>query len=123
MASKKSEEIIDELVQLSVDIIKFCKKTDLPKSVASQITRSVTSMGANFAEAQDASSRKDFVNKIYISKKESIETKYWLAIIKKLTDSTEIDGLMQRIQRFLMMFQKIISTSKERKSKQQSAAT
>lgn len=112
MANKKSEEILEELVQLSVDVIEFCKKSNLPQSVVSQITRSATSMGANFAEAQDASSKKDFINKIYIAKKESIETRYWLAIIKKLTSSIEGEELTQRTQRFLMMFQKIINTTR-----------
>lgn len=117
MATQKSTEILEELVQYSVDIIQFCKSSDLPRSVIDQLTRSATSMGANFAEAQDASSKKDFVNKIYIAKKEAFETKYWLMIVKKLTKEPVVDEFMQKTQRFLMMFQKIINTSKEASSK------
>lgn len=114
MANSTSNAILDEMIELSVDIIKLCKELSLPPSVTSQITRSVTSIGANFTEAQDASSKKDFVNKIYIAKKEAAETKYWLAIITKLTwESKEATRLTERTQKFVMMLQKIINTSKE----------
>lgn len=83
MANETSSKIIDDMAQLSVDIILFCKQVELPKAVVDQITRSSTSIGANFAEAQDASSKKDFLNKIYIAKKEAFETKYWLLVIFK----------------------------------------
>ena len=112
MATEKSKIIIDELVNTSVDIIQLCKKIELPKSVVDQISRSVTSIGANFTEAQDASSKKDFINKIYIAKKEAAETRYWLAIIEKLSANQEVTELSQRVQRFVMMLQKIINTSK-----------
>jgi len=85
MASNKSKAILEEMVQLSVDVINLCQKLPIPASVANQVIRSTTSIGANFSEAQDASSKKDFVNKIYIAKKEAAETRYWLAIITKLT--------------------------------------
>lgn len=114
MASQKSTEILEEMVELSVAVIKLCQKSSLPHSVVSQVTRSVTSIGANFSEAQDASSKKDFLNKIYIAKKEASETKYWLSIVSKLVDNTdEVETLSQRVQRFIMMLQKIINTSKE----------
>ncbi len=114
MTSKRSVEVLDEMVQLSADIIIFCKKLSLLPSVVDQVTRSVTSIGANFSEAQDASSRKDFVNKIYIAKKEASETKYWLSVIAKLTgDKQSLEALTNTTQRFVMMLQKIINTTKE----------
>lgn len=113
MATEKSVQIIEEMVQLSVDTIQLCQKLSLPRSAGDQITRSVMSIGANFSEAQDASPKKDFVNKIYITKKKASETKYWLAIIEKLSPSTQIKELSQRVQKFVMMPQKIINTSKE----------
>jgi len=118
MASPKSTEILEQMIQLSADVITFCQKQNLPRSVVDQVTRSVTSIGANFSEAQDASSRKDFINKIYIAKKEAAETKYWLAVITKLTGkSVTINVLSEQVQRYVMMLQKIINTSKEGKRK------
>jgi four helix bundle protein len=112
MATEKSNQILEEMVQLSVDTIKLCQTLTLPRSVVDQITRSITSIGANFTEAQDASSKKDFINKIYIAKKEASETGYWLSVIEKLTSSNDVAHLKQRVQQFVMMLQKIINTSK-----------
>ncbi len=49
--------------------------------LSKQILRSGTSIGANIAEAQYASSRKDFLNKLYIALKETAETLYWLELL------------------------------------------
>jgi len=78
-------------------IIKFLKK--IPKNVItlpiiSQITRAGTSVGANYYEANGASSRKDFRNKIYICKKEIQETKHWLRITVKA------EPIIKRMQGF-----------------------
>jgi four helix bundle protein len=61
------------------DIIKFCKTVELntiSRPVINQIVRSATSIGANYCEANNSSSRKDFKNKIFICKKETQETKH-----------------------------------------------
>lgn len=49
--------------------------------LAKQILRSGTSIGANIAEAIYGSSRKDFVAKLQISRKEAAETLYWLELL------------------------------------------
>ncbi len=46
-----------------------------------QFVRSATSIGANYCEADDAVSRKEFHCKIAICKKESRETKYWIQML------------------------------------------
>ncbi|MEO8400134.1 MAG: four helix bundle protein [Ignavibacteriaceae bacterium] len=51
------------------------------ETIFKQKLRSGTSIGANIAEAQYASSKKDFLNKFYISLKETSETKYWLKLL------------------------------------------
>jgi four helix bundle protein len=48
------------------------------ESVVKQINKSATSVGANYSEAQSASSKKDFHNKVRIALKEARETEYWL---------------------------------------------
>ena len=49
--------------------------------LSKQLLRSGTSIGANIAESQYASSRKDFLNKLYIALKECAETLYWLELL------------------------------------------
>ncbi|MCG2695271.1 four helix bundle protein [Candidatus Parcubacteria bacterium] len=66
------------------NIIKFVKileRNDINKPLINQIVRSATSVGANYMEANQASSKKDFKNKISICRKESNETKHWLRMI------------------------------------------
>ena len=65
-------------------IIAYARKLPVDAVVApliSQIVRSGTSVGANYCEADDAGSRKDFRHKIGICRKESRETKHWLRMI------------------------------------------
>ena len=98
-------------------IIDLCKKA--PKDIIiipiiNQLIRAGTSIGANYREANGASSRKDFKNKIFICKKESKETKYWLRIlarsVKELTN--ECRELWIEAQEFTMMFSKIAVNTK-----------
>ena len=49
--------------------------------LSKQVLRSGTSIGANIAEAQYGSSRKDFLAKLYIALKECAETLYWLELL------------------------------------------
>ena len=58
--------------------------------LSKQILRSGTSIGANIAESECASSKKDFAAKLYIAFKECAETRYWLELLYEtdyLTDS------------------------------------
>jgi len=65
-------------------VIKFSRKipvTIVTRPLISQLIRSATSIGANYCEADDAESRKDFKHKIGITKKEARETKHWLRML------------------------------------------
>jgi four helix bundle protein len=65
-------------------IIKFCKLieyNDINRPLVRQLIRSATSVGANYMEANQGCSKKDFKNKIRICQKEANETKHWLRMI------------------------------------------
>jgi four helix bundle protein len=51
--------------------------------LSKQLLRCGTSIGANIAEANGAISEADFSSKISIAYKESLETKYWLSLLKE----------------------------------------
>ena len=55
----------------------------------SQLVRAGTSVGANYCEADDAVSKKDFRHMISICKKEARESKYWLRMIAAAEDNTK----------------------------------
>ncbi len=65
-------------------IIAFAKgvpRNVVTRPLISQLVRSGTSVGANYCEADDAVSKKDFRHKIGICRKEARETKHWLRMI------------------------------------------
>ena len=64
-----------------IDFSRSIKRDPITTSIVNQLIRSGTSIGANYCEASEASSGRDFINKIGIAKKESKETKYWLKLL------------------------------------------
>ena len=95
--------------------IKFCRdiKPDvITIPLISQLIRSATSIGANYMEANAASSKKDFRNKISICKKEAQETRHWLRMIAEASPShtEEARKLWKECQELVMIFQKISSS-------------
>ncbi|MDZ4209715.1 MAG: four helix bundle protein [Candidatus Curtissbacteria bacterium] len=86
-------------------ILKLVKNIDsLPKDTSSQIfakqiLRSSTSIGANYIEAQAASSKKDFANFFHYALKSANETKFWLAILKDTgkMNKTEAEALIKEL--------------------------
>jgi len=97
------------------DIIRFARKIpgnaiNLP--LISQLIKAGTSIGANYHEANGASSKRDFKNKIYICKKEAKETKYWLELIIAANPKLKEDGsvLIQESHELILIFSKIILT-------------
>ncbi len=110
--SNTKYDLEERTAKFAENIIELCKKA--PKTVVtlpilSQLTRSGTSIGANYYEANGASSRKDFKNKIFICKKESKETQYWLRLLAKAVDELkeECRKLWQEAHEFTLIFSKI----------------
>jgi len=100
-------------------IIEFCKKLKkdiITRPVIVQLIRSGTSIGANYMEANAASSKRDFRNKIFICKKEAQETKHWLRMIAKCVPERkeEVKELWKECQELTLIFQKITSSLKKK---------
>lgn len=111
----------ERTAQFGISVIKFCKSLDqniISKSLISQLVRSGTSIGANYMEANAASSKKDFQNKIFICKKEAQETKHWLRMMSNCFpehNKDEIKRLWQEAQELTMIFQKITGSLRDKK--------
>jgi len=97
-----------------IDLCKKCPKNIITIPIINQLIRSGTSIGANYCEANGASSKKDFKSKIFICKKESKETKYWLRLLVKAEESIkeECRELWQEAQEFTMIFSKAAANTK-----------
>ena len=115
--STKTYDLEERTAKFGEDIIKFCKtlKPDtVSKPIIGQLIRSATSIGANYMEANGASTKKDFKNKIHICKKEAQETKHWLRMISNHSPDKKplINILWQECQELTLIFQKIVSSSR-----------
>ena len=65
-------------------VIRFAKTlpiTPISRSLVDQLVRAATSIGANYCEANEAESKKDFRHKISLCRKEARETRHWLRMI------------------------------------------
>ena len=77
-------DLQERTVRFGEAIIAFARKIPLNSlngPLISQLVRAGTSIGANYCEAEDAESKKDFRHKVGICRKESREAKYWLRMI------------------------------------------
>ena len=80
-----------------------------------QLIKSATSVGANYEEAQGASSKLDFTNKVNISLKEIRESNYWLRMIKELNkESDDLNNLISESEELKRILGKIVSTSRKK---------
>ncbi len=115
----RSKIFEDRLTSFSISIILTIKnlpKTTENRIITSQLVRSSTSIGANYAEAINAISKMDFRNKIFISKKEASETRYWLRILEATNPELDASNELGEINELLLILQKIVSTLKHTKS-------
>ncbi len=115
MTNEESKHIFDleeRTAKFGENILVLCSKIKISvitEPLIKQIIRSATSIGANYMEANGASSKKDFRNKIYICKKESQETKHWLRMLLAVVPEQEADlkFLWQEAHELSCIFNKI----------------
>jgi len=117
----KNYDLEERTAKFGEEVIKFCRSMNqdvISKPIISQLVRSATSVGANYMEANAASSRKDFRNKISICKKEAQETRHWLRMIAEAASNCKEEArkLWKECQELVLIFQKIISST-DKKSK------
>lgn len=117
--SDKKYDLEERTARFGEEIIKFTTKiprTPISMPLITQLVRSATSIGANYNEADGAESKKDFVHKISICKKEAKETKHWLRMIQTAVSDLEQEcrKYWQEAQEFTLIFSTIINNSKNR---------
>lgn len=104
-----SNELESRTKKFAISIIKLSKQ--LPNTIENnviknQITKSGTSIGANYREANRSRSKADFTNKIRICEFEASETVYWLELIHDLgsINSEEIQEHFKEAKEILAIF-------------------
>ncbi|HET7099015.1 MAG TPA: four helix bundle protein [Patescibacteria group bacterium] len=117
MSQLSNNNLEERTAKFGENIIFLCKTLKpnlITTPIISQLVRSSTSIGANYMEANNASSRKDFANKIFICKKEAQETKHWLRMLSTAIEDVNVTEklrmLWKECQELTMIFQKITNT-------------
>ncbi len=120
----KENKLVDLSREFAIDTIKLCtniKEKGKGSVLLNQLLRSGTSIGANIHEANYASSKADFINKLQISLKESYESDYWLSIFKEVEviDENEYKYMYEKCSKIRKMLISSITTAKNNSDKNQ----
>lgn len=114
MANDKNSkyDLEERTAKFGESIIRFAKKIPVNKvteRIIPQLVAAGTSVGANYGEADDAESPKDFVHKIGICKKEARETKHWLRMVAVATPDMKDEAriLWQEAKELHLIFNSI----------------
>ena len=115
--NKMNSPLLEKSLDFATQIVLFYEefsKTRKDTTVAKQLLRSATSIGANLNEAVYGNSKADFVSKLHISLKEMGESLYWLTLLKrtKLIEYhyDDLISLAEEIKRMLIAS---LNTAKE----------
>ena len=95
--------IADRTFDFAVRIVKLCtvlnEKPGVSRTLAKQLLRSGTSIGANTVEAKSGQSRRDFLSKLEIALKEARETESWLKLLvaSDIIPEARVKSLLEEI--------------------------
>jgi four helix bundle protein len=117
---KNKFDLEERTAKFGEEVILFLKtvpKNEITRPLISQFIRSATSIGANYMEADGAESRKDFIHKMGICKKECKETKHWLRMVSISEPITQerCRQLWREAQELTLIFSAIIKKTKYKK--------
>ena len=123
MSNQRKFDIKERSLQFAERAARLTDK--LPKRQSTieygkQLIRASSSIGANLEEADGAVSKKDFINKIGISRKEAKESGYWLQLIKEVGLTTdieinkELDWLIGESEELKLILSSIINRTKDK---------
>ena len=109
--------LLDKSLDFATQIVLFYEEFSKAKkdnTIAKQLLRSATSVGANINEAIYGNSKADFISKLHISLKETGESIYWLTLLKRTNlieyNFDELLSLAEEIKRMLIAS---LNTAKE----------
>ncbi|RUR77811.1 four helix bundle protein [Chlorogloeopsis fritschii PCC 9212] len=113
------KDICDRTFTFSIRIVKLCQflddKPGVARTLAQQLLRSGTSIGANVEEAQAAQSKADFIGKMMIALKESRETRYWLRLLvaSEIVPQEKISQLQTEAEELTRILGAIVISTKD----------
>ncbi|MFZ5559271.1 MAG: four helix bundle protein [Patescibacteria group bacterium] len=114
----RNYDLEERTAKFGEEVIRFAKRVpnhEITRPLILQLVRAGTSIGANYCEADDAETGKDFKHKIGICKKESRETKHWLRMIVVACPELENEAkaLWQEAKELNLIFNAIVNKLKK----------
>mgnify|MGYP002517345959 CR=1 FL=1 len=118
----KENILIDKSIAFAARIVKlhdFLIKNKKGLTIAKQVIRSGTSIGANVRESYNAQSKADFINKLHIALKEADETAYWLELLYEsdIINKQYFDSLYGELKEIIALLTASIKTLKNNETK------
>ncbi|MBI3559381.1 four helix bundle protein [Candidatus Gottesmanbacteria bacterium] len=115
--TERNKLLLERIEKFVADCVALANRlpfTVSNKQILPQFIDSSSSVGANYHEACEAESARDFVHKIKISKKECRESNYWLRMLSKSNtiDLEEITKLEKESEELSRIFSAIVSKFK-----------
>ena len=102
-----------KFAQRVLDIVEQLPKRSECEVIRKQLAKAGTSIGANVEEADGTLTKKDFVSKMVISRKEAKETRYWLRLIsERYIKKEEIAPDIKESQELLKILSSIINKAR-----------
>ena len=95
-----------------INQLKIIKLSPYNKNIVDQLIRSGSSVGANYREACGTATRKDFVSKIALCKKEALETVYWLEILQNTDSLPNLKLLLVEAKELTLIFAQSLITAR-----------
>src|SRR3990167_1552102 len=89
------EERTFKFTKAVIHFVSMLQKTTTNIELIKQVVRSAGSVGANYIEANEALSKKDFSMRVKICRKEAKETQYWLRLIPVVIENEKQRVLIQ----------------------------
>ncbi|MCX6340089.1 MAG: four helix bundle protein [Candidatus Aureabacteria bacterium] len=111
-------DIYDRALEFAARVARLISRLDKSQALieyGKQVIRASGSIGANMEEADGALTRKDFVNKMGIARREARESRHWLRLIKKVDlvrepeDRGELDWQLGEAEELLLILSSIIN--------------
>jgi four helix bundle protein len=111
-------DLEERVTKFSEDVIEFLKKIQqntINRPIINQIVKAATSIGANYCEADCTDTKKDFIYKIGLCKKESKESRYWFRVLAKAEPGhiNELRKFWQEAHELNLIFVTIIRNTKK----------
>ena len=120
---KKKYDLPGRTFEFACRVVLLCKilvkKPGVSRTLANQLLRSGTSIGANVEEGQSGQSRADFVSKYSIACKEAREANYWLRLLEAsgIIQQPKLQDLIDESNQLIAILTTIIKKAKQSKNK------